>query len=397
MLAPELLGGRYELRGVLGRGGMAEVHDGWDMQLGRAVAIKLLYPGYANHPDYLRRFWVEAQSAAALSHPNIVAVYGTGQHAGTPFIVMERLPGNSLADLIARGPVAAPFVHKMLDDVLAALSTAHGAGILHRDIKPANILFTADGHAQVADFGLAKGFDANLTEAGQIMGTMAYMSPERLTGRPATVSDDVYAVGVVGYEALTGRRAFPEENLVALARAITETPPPPVALVRPDLDPYLAAVVDSAMARDAAARYPSADAMRVALASIVGPMAVPPPPPPLRPPTRVLTSPLPPRSDPPTVVVHRTSNGVGRALLVVAGLIAVLLAAVAVMFAVSSRDTPPVTSPATSIPETQPAPVISTVAPLLPDGPLIGDGGLGAGAKKGATDRGNNGHGKRGE
>lgn len=269
-IAPELLGGRYELRGTLGRGGMAEVREGFDTLTGQSVAIKLLYPGFDTHPDYLRRFWAEAHSAAALRHPNIVAVYGSGEHHGTPFIVMERLPGNNLGDLISQGPLPPDYVRKVLDDVLAALSTAHAAGVLHRDIKPANILFTADGTAQVADFGLAKGPDTHRTDTGQIMGTMAYMSPERLAGNPATVADDLYAVGVVGWEALTGRRAFPEENLVALAHAITENPPPPVAALRPDVAPQLAAVVDRAMARDASQRFPNAEVMRAELANVYG-------------------------------------------------------------------------------------------------------------------------------
>src|SRR6478735_5517395 len=170
----ELLGGRYELRAVLGRGGMAEVREGYDSQTAQIVAIKLLYPGFDSNPDYLRRFRAEAQSASALRHPNIVTVYGAGQHNGTPFIVMERLPGRSLADLIAQGPVAPDYVRKMLGEVLSALDTAHAMGILHRDIKPANILFSAAGDALVADFGLAKGPDTHRTETGQIMGTMAY-------------------------------------------------------------------------------------------------------------------------------------------------------------------------------------------------------------------------------
>lgn len=279
-LAPELLGGRYEVRGILGRGGMAEVREGFDTLTGMTVAIKLLYPGFDSHPDYLRRFWAEAHSAAKLRHPSIVTVYGSGEHHGTPFIVMERLPGNSLADWIAQGPLPEDFVRTTLDSVLAALSVAHGAGVLHRDIKPANILFNAAGQAQVADFGLAKGPDTHRTDTGRIMGTMAYMSPERLAGNAATVADDLYAVGVVGYEALTGRRAFPEENLVALAKAITENPPPPLAVVRPEISPQLAAVIDRAMSRDAAHRFGSAEAMRAELSNVdgdpvTGPIALP--------------------------------------------------------------------------------------------------------------------------
>jgi len=324
MYAPELLGGRYELRGILGRGGMAEVREGWDVQTGQPVAIKLLYPGYNSHPDYLRRFWVEAQSAAALRHPNIVTVYGSGEHNGTPFIVMERLPGRSLADLIAQGPVPPDYVRTMLDEVLKALGTAHAMGILHRDIKPANILFSAGGTAQVADFGLAKGPDTHRTETGQIMGTMAYMSPERLAGRDATAGDDLYAVGVVGYEALTGRRAFPEENLVALAQAITENPPPPVSVLRPDIDPQLSALVDRAMAREESLRFQDAETMRAELNNVDGePITGPIPivrPAPVMTPVSPMAVPMP-MSGPP----QRTRRS-GRSVLLLAFVVSFLVA-----------------------------------------------------------------------
>lgn len=264
-MASELLGGRYELRGVLGRGGMAEVRDGWDTRLSRAVAVKLLHPGFANHPETRERFDAEARSAAALSHPHIVAVHDTGEHSGTPFIVMERLPGTSLADYIARGPLPQPLVRTVLDGVLAALAAAHDIGTLHRDIKPGNILFTRDGAAKVSDFGIAKTADSGYTMTGQVVGTMAYLSPERLMGNRATPSDDLYSVGVVGYEALTGRRPFMEDNLGALARAILEGRPQPLPMLRPDVDPVLASVIERAIARDPAWRFHNARAMRDAL------------------------------------------------------------------------------------------------------------------------------------
>src|SRR5262245_38485413 len=244
MQAPEVLGGRYELRGVLGRGGMAEVRDGWDVRLDRPVAVKLLYPVFTTQPEDRRRFEGEARAAAALNHPHIVSVHDSGEHAGTPYIVMERLSGQTLADVIARGPLPQPHVRSILDEVLSALSAAHAHDILHRDIKPANILFSASGHAKVADFGVAKSPGSVHTMTGQIVGTMAYLSPDRIAGRPASVADDLYAVGVVGYEALTGRRAFPQENLPELARAIAEGVPPPLAALRPDADPALAAAIE---------------------------------------------------------------------------------------------------------------------------------------------------------
>ena len=261
-----LLGdGRYELRGVLGRGAMAEVRDGWDLKLNRPVAIKLLYPGVADRPDSRLRFDAEARAAARLTGRHVVVVHDVGEHYGLPFIVMERLPGVSLADHIAHGPLPPAFVHAVLDGVLDALAEAHSAGILHRDVKPGNILFTAAGEPKLADFGIAKTSGAAYTRAGEVVGSMAYLSPERLTSKPATVADDLYAVGVVGYEALTGRRPFPQEDLGALAHAILHESPPPLAALRPDVPPGLAAAIDRAMARDPAWRFDQAGAMRAAL------------------------------------------------------------------------------------------------------------------------------------
>jgi serine/threonine-protein kinase len=166
----ELLAGRYELRGVLGCGGMAEVRDGWDTRLKRPVAVKLLLPALSAQPDIRRRFEDEARSAAALNHPNIVSVHDFGEHEGTPYIVMERLPGETLADHIAQGPLPPDRVRAMLNDVLAALTVAHGAGVLHRDIKPGNILVSATGDTmKVADFGIAKTAGAAQTMTGQII------------------------------------------------------------------------------------------------------------------------------------------------------------------------------------------------------------------------------------
>ncbi|MCG5431269.1 serine/threonine protein kinase [Mycobacterium sp. MYCO198283] len=275
MTAPELLGGRYELRGVLGRGGMAEVRDGWDIRLGRPVAVKLMYPQFAGNPENRMRFEAEARAVAGLNHPNIVAIHDIGEQFGAPFIVMERLPGVTLADEIARGPLAPDRVRAVLQDVLTGLEAAHAAGILHRDIKPANILFAATGQAKIADFGVAKLDEVSHTMTGQVMGTGAYLSPERLKGLPATPADDVYSLGVVGYEALTGRRMFPQDNLVVLARAICDERPPPLAALRPDVDPALVAVIDRATAPDVRHRFATAAQMRAALAA---PVAGPPPP-----------------------------------------------------------------------------------------------------------------------
>lgn len=296
MVPGGVIGGRYELRGVLGRGAMAEVRDGWDTKLSRPVAIKLLYPGADAPPDSRLRFDAEARAAAQLTGRHVVVVYDVGEHEGLPFIVMERLPGVSLADHIERGPLPPPFVHLVLDGVLEALAEAHNLGILHRDVKPGNILFTASGEPKLADFGIAKTSGAAYTRAGEIVGSIAYLSPERLASKPATVADDLYAVGVVGYEALAGRRPFPQEELGALAHAILHETPTPLGALRPDVPPVLAGAIERAMARDTAWRFDKATSMRAALAGHAPePVPVPPAGPvAVRPPTRVMEAPLPP-------------------------------------------------------------------------------------------------------
>lgn len=373
MQAPKILGGRYELRGILGRGGMAEVRDGWDTRLNRPVAVKLLHPAFSGQPDNRRRFEIEARAAAGLSHPHIVAVHDSGEHAGVPFIVMERLSGRTLADALMSGPLPRDQVRSVLRDVLSALAAAHAAGILHRDIKPANILFTNSGDVKVADFGIAKSGDASATMAGQIVGTMAYLSPDRLAGRPATVTDDLYAVGVVGYEALAGRRPFPQEDLPALARAIAEEQPSPLVAVRPDVDPALAACIERAMARDPQWRHPTAEAMSAALFFSLQQYSA-------RPPTRVLAEPLPPPSTlmvpPPTRANRR------RTLLAVAAVLAtIVLAAALLLFDPGQQPSAP-KQVGTS---TAPVPTPSLAPPPAPAPPApIDEGSPG---KKGNGDK----------
>lgn len=343
MQGPEILGGRYELRGLLGLGGMAEVHEGWDTRLGRAVAIKLMYPALAAQPENRRRFEVEARAAARLSHPHIVAVHDSGEHDGTPYIVMERLSGRTVADTIAAGPMPVPEIRALLDAVLSALSAAHAAGILHRDIKPANILLTDTGVPKVADFGIAKSQESGHTMTGLVIGTLGYLSPERLAGRPATIADDLYAVGVLAFEALVGRVPAPYDDLATL---------------RPDAGPVLASIVQRATAPDPRARFADAEQMRAALGAV-------------RPQTLFLQSPLP---DPATAHVPvPTPRSRRRTLIGIAGaLLAVLVLVIAFVVDTASRSgtptpvttttpttttsVPPTTTTATTTVEQQPAP-----------------------------------------
>ncbi|MEE9243774.1 MAG: serine/threonine-protein kinase [Mycobacterium sp.] len=266
MRASEILGGRYELRGVLGHGGTAEVRDGWDAWLGRPVAVKLLYPSLSTQPDCRRRFTTEAHATARLRHPHIVSVRDRGVHQGRPYIVLERLTGQTLADALARGaPLPAQQVRAIMVDLLAALGAAHRQGVLHRDIKPANVLFTLSGSVKVADFGVAKTADAPQTLTNRIFGTMAYLPADRIAGRPATASDDLYALGVLAYEALAARRAYPQANLSDLADAISAGHLTPLASLRPDIDPALAQTIERSMAHDPRWRFGAAEQMRAHL------------------------------------------------------------------------------------------------------------------------------------
>jgi serine/threonine protein kinase len=360
-----LLAGRYEVRGRLGRGGMAEVRDGWDTRLRRPIAIKLLHPAVSAQSGIRNRFDAEARAAAGLNHPNIVAVHDSGEHDGTPFIVMERLPGETLAHQIARGPLPQERVLAMLDNVLAALTAAHRAAILHRDIKPGNILLAAEGEVmKVGDFGIAKTPEATNTLTGQILGTIAYVSPERLAGAPACVADDLYAVGVVGYEALAGHRPFPQENMAALASAILQGRRPPLTRLRPDVDPVLIAVIERAMAHDPRQRFASAEEMRAGLhrpRTVAAGMHVAPPP---RPATKVLDVPLPglvTNTFFPALVPPMTSRS--RKVLSVLAVLAVLIV-IPLAFALDASSSHAPTKPVTT---TTPGPVpVSNPAPQPP-------------------------------
>jgi serine/threonine-protein kinase len=241
---------------------MGEVRKAHDLRLSRDVAVKFLRPDLAAQPDVRQRFAAEARNASRLTSPNVVLVLDSGEHEGTPYLVMECLPGPTLHDELKNGPVGEECAKTIARDVLGGLIAAHDLGIIHRDISPGNILLAPSGHVKIADFGIAKSAEGmDLTVVGQVLGTPAYLAPERVQGAPATPASDVYALGVVLYEALTGVRPFVGNTPVAVATSVMSTTPEPLSALRPDLDPRLIAAVEGAMAKDPARRIPTAAAM----------------------------------------------------------------------------------------------------------------------------------------
>jgi hypothetical protein len=244
---------------------MGEVYAAEDQRLGREVAVKILRRELAADPDTRRRFESEARLAARLVHPNVVAVFDSGESAGVPFLVMERLPGRTLADAVAQGPIDPEEVRIIGAQVLDALAAAHAAGMVHRDVKPGNVLATGTGLWKVADFGIAKSLevaDGDATVTGIVMGTPAYLAPERVAGGAATVATDIYATGVLLYEALSGRRPV---EAGASPAALLAPDPTPIEVLCPQVPPDLAQVVGRAMAVDPARRFPDALTMAAAL------------------------------------------------------------------------------------------------------------------------------------
>ena len=226
MTQPRLVGGRYELGELIGYGGMAEVHRGRDTRLGRDVAIKVLRPDLARDPSFLNRFRREAQSAAGLNHPSIVAVYDTGQDTapdGTsqPYIVMEFVEGRTLRDILkAEGRLPARRAMEIAADVCGALDFSHRAGLIHRDVKPANVMITASGAVKVMDFGIARAVadnGATVTQTANVIGTAQYLSPEQARGETVDARSDVYSTGCLLYELVTGVPPFQGDSPVAVA------------------------------------------------------------------------------------------------------------------------------------------------------------------------------------
>jgi len=265
--------GHFEILDKLGEGGMGVLYRARDSRLGRTVAIKLLRPAAVADPERTRRFVQEARAVSALNHPNIVTIHDIGEDpARGTWIAMECLDGESLRQRLARGPLAVPEALRVAIEMARGLAAAHAAGIVHRDVKPANVMITESGLVKLLDFGLAKlvppdratndsaapTMSAPATAQGVLLGTPAYMSPEQAEGRPADARSDVFSFGAVLYEMLTEKRPFEGATAMSLLSAILKDTPPPLRLLRPEVDSRLEGVVERCLEKDPAARYPSA-------------------------------------------------------------------------------------------------------------------------------------------
>ncbi|HSZ70855.1 MAG TPA: PASTA domain-containing protein [Solirubrobacteraceae bacterium] len=264
--AGTVIDGRYEVLSRIGTGGMADVYLARDQLLGRQVAVKLLHHRFAEDQEFVERFRREASSAASLSHPNVVAIFDRGEWDGTYYIAMEYLPGLSVKTVVReQSPLDPVAAIDIVAQILQAARFAHGRGVIHRDLKPHNVILDAEGRAKVTDFGIARAGASDMTLTGSIMGTAQYLSPEQAQGQAVSAASDLYAVGIVLYELLTGAVPFDGETAVTIAlKQVSATPPPPSALnaaVPPELD----AVVLRALAKDPAERFADAGEFLAAL------------------------------------------------------------------------------------------------------------------------------------
>ena len=267
---PPPVPGRYAGPALIGAGGMAEVYRATDLHLGREVAVKVLAARLAGDPDHRRRFEREARAAARIRSPHVAAIYDVGEWEGRPYIVMELVPGGSLAERLARGPVPVGQALGWVAQAAAAIDAAHAEGVVHRDVTPSNLMLTSDGLIKVVDFGIARVLEgegsATITATGTLLGTAGYLSPEQARGERGGPASDVYALAVVAYELLTGARPFAGRSAPAELAARLREPPPPASGRRPELPPAVDPAFARALAVDPGARPADARAFAAQLA-----------------------------------------------------------------------------------------------------------------------------------
>jgi eukaryotic-like serine/threonine-protein kinase len=300
--AETVVDGRYKILNRLGSGGMADVYCAQDLQLGRKVALKILYRRFAEDGEFVERFRREASSAAGLQHQHVVAVYDRGEYDGTYYIAMEYLEGRSLKTIIQQeAPLDPDRAIDLTIQVLRAARFAHRRGIIHRDLKPHNVIVDADGRAKVTDFGIARAGASDMTQTGSIMGTAQYLSPEQAQGHSVSAASDIYSIGIMLYELLTARVPFEGDSAVTIAlKQVNERPERPSAY-NPAVTPELEEAVMRALEKDPARRYPDADAFIAALQAAregTATAVMAPPPPPLEPPSESYAYPSEPLSPP---------------------------------------------------------------------------------------------------
>src|SRR4051812_26270390 len=255
----ETIAGRYELEELVGTGGMSSVYCALDTLLERRVALKVLHAHYGSDDEYVERFRHEARSVAQLSHPNIVTVIDRGKDDDQQYIVFEYVDGESLKEFVDRtGPLPCRRAIELALQMADALAFAHQHGLVHRDVKPQNVLINSEGEAKVTDFGIARSLDVEhgVTQTGTVLGTSNYLSPEQARGQTVTAATDVYSLGVVLYELLTGEVPFPGETFVAVAMKHINEEPPSLVEKRPDTPARLVYIVERALAKDPADRFP---------------------------------------------------------------------------------------------------------------------------------------------
>ena len=263
----EIVAGRYELEEVVGAGGMSSVFKARDMLLERNVALKILHEHYTEDDEYVERFRREARIVAQLSHPNIVTVIDRGEDQGRQFIVFELVEGRTLKEVLdAEGRLPVRSALEIALQVARGLAFAHENGLVHRDVKPQNVILNGDGRAKVTDFGIARSLDVQgVTQTGTVLGTSNYIAPEQARGDPVDGATDVYSLGVVLFELLTGEVPFPGDTFVAVAMRHVSEPPPSVLDRRPDVPPRVAHAIDRALEKDPADRFPTMDAFAAEL------------------------------------------------------------------------------------------------------------------------------------